>query len=48
VNWAEEKLKVDLTTDSIKNSPEYDTLDPIDRDYERTLYDYYGRPAYWE
>jgi hypothetical protein len=48
VNWAEEKLKVDLTTDSIKNSPEYDILAPIDRDYEHALYDYYGRPFYWK
>ncbi len=47
VDWAQEKLWVDLTTDSIKNSPEYDPLAPINREYERKLYDYYGRPVYW-
>jgi len=47
VDWAEEKLWLDLSTDSIKNSPEYDPLAPINREYERRLYDYYGRPVYW-
>ena len=48
VDWAEQKLWVDLSTDNIKNSPEYDPAAPINRGYERTLYDYYGRPVYWE
>jgi hypothetical protein len=48
VDWAERKLWIDLTTDNIKNSPEYDPTAPINRGYERTLYDYYGRPVYWE
>ena len=47
VDWAEEKLWVDLSTDSIKDSPEYDPLAPVNREYERKLYDYYGRPVYW-
>jgi hypothetical protein len=48
VDWAEEKLRVDLATDRIKNSPEYDPTTPINRVYERKLYDFYGRPVYWE
>jgi hypothetical protein len=48
VNWAEKKLWVDLTTGSIKKSPKYEPSAPINRDYERMLYDYYGRPVYWE
>jgi hypothetical protein len=48
VDWAEEKLWVDLATDRIKNSPNYDPLAPINRDYERNLHDYYGRPVYWD
>jgi hypothetical protein len=48
VDWAERKLWIDLTTDNIKNSPEYDPTAPINRGYERTLYNYYGRPVYWE
>ena len=48
VDWAEEKLRVDLTTDTIKDSPEYEPLAPIDRDYESILHDHYGRPFYWK
>jgi hypothetical protein len=48
VDWAGEKLWVDLSTDNIKNSPEYDPTAQVNRDYERTLYDSYGRPVYWK
>lgn len=48
VDWAEEKLWIDLTADSVKNSPELDNLAPITRDYECTLHDHYDRPVYWE
>jgi len=48
VDWAEEKLFVDLTTDAIKNGPEYEPLAPIDRDYESALHEHYGRPFYWK
>ena len=48
VDWAEEQLRVDLTTGTIKNSPKYEPLAPIDRDYESMLHDHYGRPFYWK
>ncbi len=48
VNWAEKKLQVDLSTDSVKDSPEYDTLGTIDRKYECALHEHYGRHGYWE
>ncbi len=48
VDWADRKFRVDLTTATIKNSPEYDSLSPISRDYERALHDHYRLPAYWE
>jgi len=48
VDWAERKLWIDLSTDRVKNSPKYDHLVPLSRDYERALYDYYGRRGYWE
>ncbi len=47
VNWAQEKVHVDLGRETIKNSPEYDPSAPINREYEAQLYDYYGRPVYW-
>ncbi|MEJ2285807.1 MAG: PRC-barrel domain-containing protein [Desulfobacterales bacterium] len=48
IDWAEEKFWIDLSTDRIKNSPEYDPAEPINRENEAKLYDYYGRPVYWK
>jgi len=48
VDWAANLLHVDLTRDLIKNAPQFDASDPINREYEGTLYDYYGRPKYWQ
>ncbi len=48
VNWANRNVGVDLTTGAIKNSPEYDPSAPVNREYEVRLYDFYGRPRYWE
>ena len=48
VDWTEYKVTVDLTTEAVKNSPEYDPLAPVNREYEARLYDFYGRPKYWE
>lgn len=48
VDWAENKVKIALTKKQIKSSPEYDSSTMINREYEVQLYDYYGRPKYWE
>jgi len=45
VDWHTRELTVDLTTDEIKGSPEYDPTAPVNRDYEEELFDYYGRPV---
>jgi hypothetical protein len=47
VSWAEMKVHVDLSREAVKNSPEYDSTAPVNREYETRLYDYYGRPKYW-
>ena len=47
VNWSDEKVTVDLTKNEIKEGPEYDPSEPVNRKYEERLYDYYGRPRYW-
>jgi hypothetical protein len=44
VNWESRTVEVDLTQDSVKNSPRYDPTIPINKEYEVRLYDYYGRP----
>ncbi|MEJ2747978.1 MAG: PRC-barrel domain-containing protein [Anaerolineae bacterium] len=47
VNWPEEQVQIDLERETIKNSPAYNPEDPINRETETVLYDYYGRPVYW-
>jgi hypothetical protein len=48
VSWAESKVFVDLTREAIKSSPEYDKTAMLTRDYERRLYEHYGRMGYWD
>jgi sporulation protein YlmC with PRC-barrel domain len=48
VSWEERKVFVDLSRQAIKNGPEWDASAAINREYETRMYDYYGRPAYWE
>lgn len=45
--WAENKVYVDLTGESIENSPEFNPQEPVNRRYEERLYNYYGEPIYW-
>ena len=47
IDWREAFVFVDMDKESVKNSPEFNPSDPVNRDYEITLYDYYGRPKYW-
>ena len=48
INWKERKVNVDLATEQIKESPKYDPSAPVNREYESRLYDFYGRPKYWD
>ena len=47
VDWAASEISCSLTSDAIKESPEYNPAEPVNREYEEKLYDYYGRPKYW-
>lgn len=47
IDWGRSIVQLALTKDAIKNSPEYDTSQPIDRQYETELYRHYDRPGYW-
>jgi hypothetical protein len=48
VDWIAGKVSVNLAKEAVKNSPEYDPSEPVNREYEVHLYDYYGRPHDWE
>jgi len=48
VSWPDLKFFVNLPKKTIKNSPKYNPYAPVNRQFEERLYDYYGRPRYWE
>lgn len=48
VSWLDRHVKVDLPAQKIKDSPEYRLHQPIDRNFEEKLFNYYGRKKYWE
>lgn len=48
VSWAESRVHVNLSRETIKNAPEYDPAAIVNRDYEARLFEYYRRPKYWE
>jgi len=47
VSWKDAKVFIGLLRETIKDSPEYNPAEPINRRYEERLYDFYGRPKYW-
>jgi len=47
IYWGAEQVHVDLSKKTVKNSPEYNPSDPVNREYEIRMYDYYGQPKYW-
>ncbi len=46
--WEDKEMDVNLTQEQIKESPEYDSSKPIDRQYEEALHNHYGCDKYWE
>jgi uncharacterized protein YrrD len=47
ISWSTQTVKIIMTGENIKHSPEYDPAAPVNREYEGRLYDFYGRPHYW-
>jgi PRC-barrel domain len=48
IRYTEREVTVTLTRDKILRCPEFLPGAPVNREYEERLYDYYGRPVYWE
>jgi uncharacterized protein YrrD len=48
VSWDESKVFVNLTRNTIKQSPEYTETSLLTRDYEIGLHGHYNRKGYWE
>lgn len=47
IDWPSGKVQVARDRKTIKDSPEFDPARTVNREYETRLYDYYGRPKYW-
>ena len=48
ISWDERAVFLDLSRQAIKSAPGWDADAAVNREYEARLYDYYGRPVYWE
>ncbi len=46
-DWHASTAATELSRDTVKQAPAYDPSQPVNRDYEGRLYDFYGRPGYW-
>lgn len=47
ISWVEKMVHVDVSRQRIKEAPAWDPSAGVNREYEARLYDYHGRPAYW-
>lgn len=51
VEWVDPSRKrvgIGLPKEKIRNSPEYNPVEPMTEEYQVVLHDYYGWPKYWE
>lgn len=48
ISWDEATVYTSLSINKIRHSPPFDPSSPVNRDYEDIIYDYYGRPKYWD
>jgi hypothetical protein len=47
VEWDQRLLPLDLTQEQVRNSPRIDTEQPVSREHEAALLQYYNWPSYW-
>lgn len=43
INYAQRVISIDLESSELENAPEFDPGEPVNVEYEKNLYDYYGR-----
>lgn len=48
VDWAGRVVHVNLTSEQLMGCEAFDPSKPVNREVETRLYDYHGRPKYWE
>ncbi|MDQ2950433.1 MAG: PRC-barrel domain-containing protein [Acidobacteriota bacterium] len=47
IKWSESKVFVNATREAVRNSPEYNPVTPVDKEYESRLFTHYGYPVTW-
>ncbi|GAB2923659.1 PRC-barrel domain-containing protein [Paraburkholderia jirisanensis] len=47
IDWFGSTVLTEMTRDSIRDSPVYDSAVPLERDFETQLYAFYGKAGYW-
>lgn len=47
IEWTTERFTVDVTRALLKQSPQFDPADLIEREYEKRLFEHFGRRGYW-
>jgi len=48
IDWADRKVTVLMTRESVRNAPEYTAEALPTRDYEARLHEHYNRMGYWD
>lgn len=48
VDWAQAEVTIGLDKDKVENAPVYDPSRAITREYEESLFSYYGAGKYWD
>ncbi|MEO6624113.1 MAG: PRC-barrel domain-containing protein [Burkholderiaceae bacterium] len=48
IDWATSTVSVKLTREQVRNSPQYEESQPVNREYEKLLHDTYSRTGYWD
>lgn len=47
VDWAESSLKIKMNREQIESCPKYDSKIPVQRDFEKSIFDHFKFPYYW-
>jgi len=48
IDVSTDEVAIDLTQDAVRFSPPFDPTLAVNREYEEVLYDYHGKPKYWQ
>jgi Na+:H+ antiporter len=48
IRWSDTTMSVDLTRQSVKDTPAYDAAAQLDREQEVNIFKHYAHPDYWE